>query len=134
MLWILRLLLRKLASVSLNGLTHQEKLAFWINTYNSCMLNVRVSDLSITIRFQKLFDQINELITHLDPHVSNESNLIQFNCLYVRLFSNLLLRVWYAICISFSGQLLQKKEPFTTSFIDSGISRAWHSRQSRDGC
>ncbi|XP_057504099.1 uncharacterized protein LOC130787687 isoform X2 [Actinidia eriantha] len=35
----LKLLLRKLASVSLKDLTHQEKLAFWINTYNSCMMN-----------------------------------------------------------------------------------------------
>ncbi|KAI8005076.1 5'-3' exoribonuclease 3 [Camellia lanceoleosa] len=36
---ILKLLLGKLASLNLNGLTHQEKLAFWINTYNSCMMN-----------------------------------------------------------------------------------------------
>ncbi|KAL1354709.1 hypothetical protein AAHE18_05G061500 [Arachis hypogaea] len=35
----LKFLLGKLASVKLKGLTHQEKLAFWINTYNSCMLN-----------------------------------------------------------------------------------------------
>ncbi|XP_031119889.1 uncharacterized protein LOC116023067 isoform X2 [Ipomoea triloba] len=35
----LKLLLEKLASVKLDGLTHQEKLAFWINIYNSCMMN-----------------------------------------------------------------------------------------------
>ena len=35
----LKFLLGKLASVNLKGLTHQEKLAFWINTYSSCMLN-----------------------------------------------------------------------------------------------
>ncbi|OAY35432.1 uncharacterized protein LOC110628321 isoform X2 [Manihot esculenta] len=35
----LKLLLGKLASVNLEGLTHQQKLAFWINTYNSCMMN-----------------------------------------------------------------------------------------------
>ncbi|KAJ6398547.1 hypothetical protein OIU77_019354 [Salix suchowensis] len=35
----LKLLLRKLASANLEGLTHQQKLAFWINTYNSCMMN-----------------------------------------------------------------------------------------------
>ncbi|KAK9270284.1 hypothetical protein L1049_025861 [Liquidambar formosana] len=35
----LELLLRKLASVDLKGLTHHEKLAFWINIYNSCMMN-----------------------------------------------------------------------------------------------
>ncbi|XAR61851.1 hypothetical protein NMG60_11016383 [Bertholletia excelsa] len=35
----LKLLLEKLASINLKGLTHQEKLAFWINTYNSCMMN-----------------------------------------------------------------------------------------------
>lgn len=36
-----RFLFGKLASVNLKGLSHQEKLAFWINTYNSCMMNVR---------------------------------------------------------------------------------------------
>ncbi|XP_047155351.1 uncharacterized protein LOC124826556 isoform X2 [Vigna umbellata] len=35
----LRFLLGKLASLNLKGLTHQEKLAFWINIYNSCMMN-----------------------------------------------------------------------------------------------
>ncbi|KAK4722816.1 hypothetical protein R3W88_013049 [Solanum pinnatisectum] len=35
----LKLLLEKLASVNLQGLSHQEKLAFWINIYNSCMMN-----------------------------------------------------------------------------------------------
>ncbi|MFQ6636493.1 hypothetical protein Gotur_014024 [Gossypium turneri] len=35
----LKFLLGKLASVNLEGLSHQQKLAFWINTYNSCMMN-----------------------------------------------------------------------------------------------
>ncbi|TYG45992.1 hypothetical protein ES288_D11G220400v1 [Gossypium darwinii] len=35
----LKFLLGKLASVDLEGLSHQQKLAFWINTYNSCMMN-----------------------------------------------------------------------------------------------
>ncbi|KAJ8764479.1 hypothetical protein K2173_006219 [Erythroxylum novogranatense] len=35
----LKFLLEKLATVSLGGLTHQQKLAFWINIYNSCMMN-----------------------------------------------------------------------------------------------
>ncbi|KAM1773915.1 hypothetical protein ACFX12_043352 [Malus domestica] len=35
----LKLLFRKLASVNLQSLSHQEKLAFWINIYNSCMMN-----------------------------------------------------------------------------------------------
>ncbi|XP_022977902.1 uncharacterized protein LOC111478055 [Cucurbita maxima] len=35
----LKNLFRRLASVNLAGLSHQEKLAFWINTYNSCMMN-----------------------------------------------------------------------------------------------
>ncbi|KAL5557070.1 hypothetical protein UlMin_039306 [Ulmus minor] len=35
----LKFLLGKLASVNLEGLNHQQKLAFWINTYNSCMMN-----------------------------------------------------------------------------------------------
>ncbi|KAF8377514.1 hypothetical protein HHK36_030896 [Tetracentron sinense] len=37
----LKLLLGKLASVNLQDLNHQEKLAFWINIYNSCMMNER---------------------------------------------------------------------------------------------
>ncbi|KAK8969019.1 hypothetical protein KSP40_PGU004799 [Platanthera guangdongensis] len=35
----LKLLFRKLASVNISDLTHQQKLAFWINIYNSCMMN-----------------------------------------------------------------------------------------------
>ncbi|KAI3686766.1 hypothetical protein L1987_80453 [Smallanthus sonchifolius] len=34
----LKILLGKLALVSLTSLTHQEKIAFWINIYNSCMM------------------------------------------------------------------------------------------------
>ncbi|RLM85891.1 uncharacterized protein C2845_PM04G18380 [Panicum miliaceum] len=36
---ICRALLRRLSSVDLAGLSHQQKLAFWINVYNSCMMN-----------------------------------------------------------------------------------------------
>ncbi|XVF59462.1 hypothetical protein PTKIN_Ptkin07bG0278100 [Pterospermum kingtungense] len=35
----LKFLLGKLASVNLEGLSHQQKLAFWINTYNSSIMN-----------------------------------------------------------------------------------------------
>ncbi|KAJ0981477.1 hypothetical protein J5N97_009732 [Dioscorea zingiberensis] len=35
----LKILLGKLALVDLAELTHQQKLAFWINIYNSCMMN-----------------------------------------------------------------------------------------------
>ncbi|KAM3258031.1 hypothetical protein ACQJBY_050021 [Aegilops geniculata] len=35
----LRALLRRLSTVDLEGLSHQQKLAFWINVYNSCMMN-----------------------------------------------------------------------------------------------
>ncbi|XWS14659.1 hypothetical protein CRYUN_Cryun35bG0028200 [Craigia yunnanensis] len=35
----LKLLLARLASSNLQNLNHQEKLAFWINIYNSCMMN-----------------------------------------------------------------------------------------------
>ncbi|KAL5777846.1 hypothetical protein ACOSP7_010772 [Xanthoceras sorbifolium] len=35
----LNILLGKLASINLQNLNHQEKLAFWINTYNSCLMN-----------------------------------------------------------------------------------------------
>lgn len=39
---ISRFLLNKLSVVNLDGLGHQQKLAFWINTYNSCVMNVRL--------------------------------------------------------------------------------------------
>ncbi|KAH9314252.1 hypothetical protein KI387_022879, partial [Taxus chinensis] len=35
----LKILADKLSSVDLRGLTHQHKLAFWINIYNVCMMN-----------------------------------------------------------------------------------------------
>ncbi|CAL0322437.1 unnamed protein product [Lupinus luteus] len=35
----LKILFRKLVSVNLEILNHKEKLAFWINIYNSCMMN-----------------------------------------------------------------------------------------------
>ncbi|XP_042450240.1 uncharacterized protein LOC122034948 [Zingiber officinale] len=37
--WRLKRLLRELASVDLSGLTHHQKIAFWINIYNACMMN-----------------------------------------------------------------------------------------------
>lgn len=37
-----RVLFQRLATINLKGLSHQEKLAFWINIYNSCMMNVCV--------------------------------------------------------------------------------------------
>ncbi|KAE9586793.1 hypothetical protein Lal_00004644 [Lupinus albus] len=40
----LKLLLRKLAAVNLENLNHQEKLAFWINIYNSCMMNAFIEN------------------------------------------------------------------------------------------
>lgn len=36
----IRELLRKLSAVDLVGLSHQQGLSFWINTYRSCMMNV----------------------------------------------------------------------------------------------
>ncbi|CAI8599208.1 unnamed protein product [Vicia faba] len=40
----LKILLRKLASVNIENLNHQEKLAFWINIYNSCMMNAFIEN------------------------------------------------------------------------------------------
>ncbi|KAJ1397421.1 Tetrapyrrole biosynthesis, uroporphyrinogen III synthase [Sesbania bispinosa] len=40
----LKLLLRKLACVNIENLNHQEKLAFWINIYNSCMMNAFIEN------------------------------------------------------------------------------------------
>nr|CAB3481239.1 unnamed protein product [Digitaria exilis] len=39
----LKALLGKLSSVDLVGLSHQQRLAFWINTYNSCMMNATIN-------------------------------------------------------------------------------------------
>ena len=50
-----RLLLGKLASVNLESHTHQEKLAFWINIYNSCMMNVCESFTWILVSLCQLF-------------------------------------------------------------------------------
>ncbi|XP_019437981.1 PREDICTED: uncharacterized protein LOC109343915 isoform X2 [Lupinus angustifolius] len=44
LLHLLKLLLRKLAGVNLENLNHQEKLAFWINIYNSCMMNAFIEN------------------------------------------------------------------------------------------
>ncbi|CAJ2641041.1 unnamed protein product [Trifolium pratense] len=40
----LKVLLRKLAFVNIENLKHQEKLAFWINIYNSCMMNAFIEN------------------------------------------------------------------------------------------
>ncbi|KAG5033929.1 hypothetical protein JHK87_008839 [Glycine soja] len=40
----LKLLLRKLACVNIENFNHQEKLAFWINIYNSCMMNAYIEN------------------------------------------------------------------------------------------
>ncbi|WJX34813.1 hypothetical protein P8452_22888 [Trifolium repens] len=40
----LKVLLRKLACVNIENLNHQEKLAFWINIYNSCMMNAFIEN------------------------------------------------------------------------------------------
>ncbi|KAK7291138.1 hypothetical protein RIF29_06048 [Crotalaria pallida] len=40
----LKLLFRKLAAVNLENHNHQEKLAFWINIYNSCMMNAFIEN------------------------------------------------------------------------------------------
>lgn len=47
-----RFLLGKLASVNLEGLNHQQKLAFWINTYNSCIMNVRSQFLCMPLKIK----------------------------------------------------------------------------------
>ncbi|KAF7817522.1 Ternary complex factor MIP1 [Senna tora] len=40
----LKILLGKLATVNLENLNHQEKLAFWINVYNSCMMKAFIEN------------------------------------------------------------------------------------------
>ncbi|KAH1267116.1 hypothetical protein GmHk_01G002421 [Glycine max] len=76
----LKFLLGKLASVSMKDLTHQEKLAFWINTYNSCMLNVRYLSVQRNNRSGGAAAQCNynralHLETSLSPDVYYNSSL-----------------------------------------------------------
>ncbi|RVX23435.1 hypothetical protein CK203_000316 [Vitis vinifera] len=52
----LKLLLGKLACVNLEGLTHQQKLAFWINIYNSCMMNKSKARVLILPVFQAFLE------------------------------------------------------------------------------
>ncbi|XP_058786230.1 uncharacterized protein LOC131660885 isoform X3 [Vicia villosa] len=40
----LKILFRKLACTNIDNLNHQEKLAFWINIYNSCMMNAFIEN------------------------------------------------------------------------------------------
>lgn len=40
----LKILLRQLTCVNIENLNHQEKLAFWINIYNSCMMNAFIEN------------------------------------------------------------------------------------------
>ncbi|KAL0288141.1 UNVERIFIED_CONTAM: hypothetical protein Scaly_2740500 [Sesamum calycinum] len=67
----LKILLDKLATVELDGLNHQQKLAFWINIYNSCIMNAFLehgipdSPNMIVLQMQKASISITPMSTNL---------------------------------------------------------------------
>ncbi|KAG8377643.1 hypothetical protein BUALT_Bualt08G0054300 [Buddleja alternifolia] len=73
----LKLLLQKLASVDLTGLTHQEKLAFWINVYNSCMMNAFV-DYGIPDSPEMVVALMQKATVNVGGHILNAITIEHF--------------------------------------------------------
>ncbi|KAL3525712.1 hypothetical protein ACH5RR_014084 [Cinchona calisaya] len=73
----LKLLLGKLAAVKLEGLTHQQKLAFWINTYNSCMMNAFLEH-GIPDRPERAVDLMQKATITVGGHLLNAITIEHF--------------------------------------------------------
>lgn len=73
----LKLLLRKLATVNLKGLSHQEKLAFWINIYNSCMMNAFL-EYGIPEDPESVFELMQKATVTVGGHVLNAITIEHF--------------------------------------------------------
>ncbi|KAJ0614228.1 hypothetical protein HanIR_Chr02g0060051 [Helianthus annuus] len=65
------ILLEKLALVNLTSLTHQEKLAFWINIYNSCMMNALLEH-GIPETPERVVELMQEVRVYTTSKVENE--------------------------------------------------------------
>ncbi|KAL3646258.1 hypothetical protein CASFOL_011438 [Castilleja foliolosa] len=66
----LKILLDKLSSVRLDGLSHQQKLAFWINIYNSCIMNAYL-DHGIPDSPGKIVEQMQKVTLKVGGHLLN---------------------------------------------------------------
>lgn len=73
----LRLLFRKLAIVNLKGLSHQEKLAFWINIYNSCMMNAFL-EYGIPEDPESVFELLQKATVTVGGHILNAITIEHF--------------------------------------------------------
>ncbi|KAH6778874.1 hypothetical protein C2S52_010111 [Perilla frutescens var. hirtella] len=73
----LRLLFRKLAAVNLKGLSHQEKLAFWINIYNSCMMNAFL-EYGIPEDPESVFELLQKATVTVGGHILNAITIEHF--------------------------------------------------------
>lgn len=73
----LKLLLGKLASINLKGLSRQEKLAFWINTYNSCMMNASLEH-GIPDNAEKVVELMKKATINVGGHMLNAITIEHF--------------------------------------------------------
>ncbi|KAL1539214.1 hypothetical protein AAHA92_27863 [Salvia divinorum] len=73
----LKLLFRKLATVSLKDLSHQEKLAFWINIYNSCMMNAFL-EYGIPEDSETVFELMQKATVTVSEHVLSAITIEHF--------------------------------------------------------
>ncbi|KAK9109139.1 hypothetical protein Sjap_017199 [Stephania japonica] len=73
----LKLLLEKLSEVELKGLTHQQKLAFWINIYNSCMMNAFIEH-GIPESPQTIVSLMQKALINVGGHSMNAMTIEHF--------------------------------------------------------
>ncbi|KAL3840372.1 hypothetical protein ACJIZ3_024963 [Penstemon smallii] len=73
----LKLLFQKLESADLKGLTHQEKLAFWINIYNSCMMNAFI-EYGIPDSPEMVFALMQKATVNVGGHILNAITIEHF--------------------------------------------------------
>ncbi|KAF5759717.1 hypothetical protein HanXRQr2_Chr16g0744661 [Helianthus annuus] len=71
------ILLEKLALVNLTSLTHQEKLAFWINIYNSCMMNALLEH-GIPETPERVVELMQEAKINVGGHLLNAFSIEHF--------------------------------------------------------
>lgn len=60
-----RVLMNNLQTVDLSGLNHQQKLAFWINIYNACVMHVYYDLVSFSLIFYFNFSHYESRIRYL---------------------------------------------------------------------
>ncbi|XP_023753129.1 uncharacterized protein LOC111901490 [Lactuca sativa] len=73
----LKVLQEKLEFVNLTSLTHQEKLAFWINTYNSCMMNAFL-DHGIPETPERIVELMQKATINVGGHLLNAFSIEHF--------------------------------------------------------